>query len=209
MPQLNSSRRKPSTTAAALLLALLASLVLAACGGSSKASTATTSASTSASTATTAPRPGARGGRFTAIRECLQKSGITLPKFAPGQRPTPGQHGPLLPKGISKAQYEAAVKKCGGGGFFGGGPHFNTAAIKQALAKFADCMRENGVKVPKANTSGKGPVFNTKGLNTSSPTFRAAEAKCRVDLAGALRASPGARRGPGTVPGASAPPTAG
>jgi hypothetical protein len=212
MPHLNSSKRRPSTTAAALLLALLASVVLAACGGSSKASssTTTTKASTSASTTTPAPgaRPGALSGRFTAVRECLKKNGIALPKFTPGQRPTPGEHGPLLPKGVSKAQYEAALKKCGGGSF-GGRSRFGSAAVKQALTKFATCMRENGVNVPKANTSGKGPIFNTKGLNTSSATFRAAEAKCRVDLTGAFRGAPGAHAGPGTAPGASAPPTAG
>jgi hypothetical protein len=214
MPQLTSSKRRSSTTAAALLLALLASVALAACGSSSKASSSTTATSASASTSTSATtptpgtRPGALGGRFTAVRACLQKSGITLPKFTPGQRATPGQHGPILPKGVSKAQYEAALKKCGGH-FFNSPSHFGGTAIRQALAKFATCMRENGVNVPKANTSGKGPIFNTKGLNTSSATFKAAEEKCRVALTGAFRGAPGAHAGPGTAPGASAPPTAG
>ena len=59
------------------------------------------------------------------------------------------------------------MKKCGGGAFASadGGAAASTARpSRQALAKFADCMRENGVNVPTPNTSGKGPVFNTKGI---------------------------------------------
>ena len=33
-------------------------------------------------------------------------------------------------------------------------------------------MRENGVNLPAPNTSGNGPVFNTKGIDTSSATFK-------------------------------------
>ena len=80
--------RKPA--AAALSILLLASIGLTACGGSSTATntTATSAASTGASgsSGATGPRgPGA--GRFTALRECLSKNGITLPKRTPGQRP--------------------------------------------------------------------------------------------------------------------------
>jgi hypothetical protein len=60
-------------------------------------------------------------------------------------------------------------------------------------------MRENGVNVPEPNTSGNGPVFDTKGLNTNSAQFRAAELKCRLDLRLALR--PGAAGGPSGASG--------
>ncbi|MGH2865371.1 MAG: hypothetical protein ACRDJX_09005, partial [Solirubrobacteraceae bacterium] len=59
---------------------------------------------------------------------------------------------------------------------------------------------------PKANTSRKGPIFNSKALNTSSATFKAAETKCAKDLGGAFHARPGGA-GAGT-PGGS-PPAAG
>jgi hypothetical protein len=59
-------------------------------------------------------------------------------------------------------------------------------------------MRENGVNVPAPNTSGKGPVFNIKGLNTASATFKTAETKCSSDLRGSFRPSPGAA---GAAPG--------
>jgi hypothetical protein len=49
------------------------------------------------------------------------------------------------------------------------------------------CLRQNGVNVPVPNTSGNGPAFNLKGVNTSSPQFRAAALKCRATLIEAFR----------------------
>lgn len=216
MHHMTSSRRKLKPAVVGALLVVLAGFALAACGGSSTSSAASTSTSTSASstpaTGTTGKAPAGGASRFTALRECLEKNGITLPKFTPGQRPSGGTHGPTLPQGVSKSQYEAALKKCGGGrGFLGGSggaSRFNSPAVKQALAKFSTCMSENGVKIPTANTSGKGPIFNTKGLNTSSATFKAAESKCSKDLAGAFHGAPGAGgRAPGGPGGPGAAPT--
>jgi cytochrome c556 len=143
------------------------------------------------------------------VRECLKKEGITLPTRKPGQRPGAGGFlggggGPALPAGVSKAKYEAALKKCGGnfagrGGFAGGASRFDSPEAKKALAKFAACLRENGVKVGEPNTSGKGAIFNTTGIDTKSAQFTAAETKCRGDLRGAFGARPGAG-------GAGAPP---
>ena len=77
-----------------------------------------------------------------------------------------------------------------------GGARLNSPAFKAALTKFAACMRENGVNVPAPNTSGNGPVFNTKGIDTSSSQFRAAESKCRSDLTSAFHRGSGADRPP-------------
>jgi hypothetical protein len=49
-------------------------------------------------------------------------------------------------------------------------------------------MRSHGVNLPEPNTSGTGPIFNTKGLDTSSAQFRTAEASCREVLRSALHA---------------------
>ena len=72
-------------------------------------------------------------------------------------------------------------------------------------------MRENGVNLPAPNTSGKGPVFNTKGINTSSTAFKSAESKCRSDLgAAAGGGGPPSGGGPppsGEAPAGGAPPT--
>ena len=79
----------------------------------------------------------------------------------------------------------------------------NPAAIK-VFAKFAACMRQNGVDVPPPNPTNSGPIFNTKGLNTASSAFKAAELKCRKGLVSAVRGHPGAPgAGPGTGSGAA------
>ena len=210
MPHIKVDRRRPVTAAkpaaVAVLALLLACIGLTACGGSSKGSSTTANAAALASNAAGVARgatgPGA--GRFKALRECLQKNGITLPKRTPGQRPPSGGFlgggtgGPQLPAGVARAQYEAAVKKCGGGAFVGAGDRVRSPAFKQALAKFAACMREDGVNVPEPNTSG-GPIFNTKGLNTASTKFKAAEAKCSPDLRGTFRRGAGTGGPPGAT----------
>jgi hypothetical protein len=212
MPQL-TSRRKRTPMAAAVLLLVLAGSLLAACGGSSKGATTTASTSTSASakTSTLSKNP-AFAKKFTAVRECLKKEGVTLPTRKPGQQPGaggfPGGDGGL-PAGVSRAKLQAALKKCGGGfvvkrgGFAGGTARFSTPQAKKALAKFAACLRENGVKVGEPNTSGKGPIFDTAGVDTKSTQFATAEAKCRSDLAGAFGARPGAAGSPPPAAGAS------
>src|SRR5258707_10528580 len=109
----------------------------------------------------------------------MQKEGINLPapKGAPGQG---GQGGPgagggrpggflKAPEGVSQAKFQEALKKCGGGSFPRGGSRNLTSPTAQAaLTKYAACMRTNGINLPAPNTSGKGPVFTTSGVDTSS-----------------------------------------
>ena len=212
MPQItrsSSPRRRRIPMVAAVVLAILASVILAACGSSSNSSSASTSASASTSTTTTGKAAGAPGNRFAAVRECLQKNGITLPKRPTGFLGGGAGGAPKLPAGVTRAQYEAAIKKCGGGfsrgGFAGGGAsRFDSPAAKQALVKFAACLRSNGINVPEPNTSGKGSPFSGKGLDTTSPKFLAAESKCRSDLAGVFGARPGAAGGGAAPPAESA-----
>jgi len=201
-----SSRARAGGPVAGILAVLaLATVGLTACGGSSTTTTnaaatgATATGGSSTGSSTSTPGVGRGGARFAAMRECLQKNGVALPPRTPGGgRPSGGAGflggggGPALPKGVTRAQYEAALKKCGGGGHFlrSGPAGVNNPIFKQALAKFAECLRQNGVNVPTPNTSGKGPVFNTKGLNVASPQFKAATGKCRSALVGAFRRPP-------------------
>ena len=102
------------------------------------------------------------------------------------------------PTGVTRAQYEAALKKCGGARLRGRRvAASNSPAFRQALAKFAACMRENGVNVPAPNTSGNGPIFNTKGLNTDE---RRSSKRPRPSAAPTCR-------GPRVVPAGGAPAT--
>jgi hypothetical protein len=210
----HTSTKGRTPAVAALTIALLACTGLAACGGSSSTSTQTTAnaaatgtttpGTTSPGTSSTSTAPVGRPNpaRFTTVRACLAKKGIVLPPRTPGAGGFLGG-GPQLPKGVTRAQYAEALKSCGGANFPGRGhfsrvPHaFTSSRFHEVLARFAACLRQNGINVGEPNTSGKGPVFNTKGLNTGSTQFKAAEAKCRSTLLAGLRARPtGHLKGP-------------
>jgi hypothetical protein len=206
MSRHHSNRRK---TAAAPLAIVLLSLLLAACGGGSGS---TSSSSASASTKTGTNARGQFAARGAALRTCLKKEGITLPERKPGKtggKPPAGPFGAggsggqrggfQLPKGVTREKLQAALKKCGGGFGGGGARRFGGARSAQRLTKFAACMRSNGINLPTPNTSGKGPVFDTKGIDTTSAAFKQADAKCAKEL----RPAGGAAGGPGAAPGAS------
>jgi hypothetical protein len=213
MSRHHGNRRK--ATAVPLAIVLLG-LLLAACGGGSGRT------SSSASTSSTGAKTGSNArGQFAAraatLRTCLKKEGITLPERKPGkageQRPggpfggggAGGQRGGFqLPKGVTREKLQAALKKCGGG-FGGAGRRFGGARNAQQLTKFATCMRSNGIKLPTPNTSGKGAVFNTKGIDTTSAAFKAADAKCAKELRPTSGAPGGQAGAPGAVGGAGAP----
>jgi len=126
--------------------------------------------------------------------------------------------GPKLPNGVTRQKFQEALQKCGaaaglrGGRFRGVGPRLNTPAFRKTLASFAACMNEHGVKLPAPNTSGKGPVFDTKGINTQSATFQKAAQTCRSKVhlsfpgAGGAPPAPGGGAAPGAPEG---PPPAG
>jgi hypothetical protein len=173
-----------------MLALALAVLTLSACGGSSKGSTASGAAGASTSSTPTTPAGGAPGklrGRFAALRECLQRDGITLPSGV-GLLAATRQ----LPNGVTRAQFDAAVRKCGGAAVLGAlnrlrggklkGLALGSRSLKAQLTKFVACMRAHGVNLPAPNTSGGGPIFNTAGINTRSPQFLSASAACRQSL---------------------------
>jgi hypothetical protein len=209
MPQIDSNRLRLAAVSAVLVL--LAGLLLAACGGSSPNSSSSKNAAKAASGA--GSRFGARGA---ALRRCLQKNGITLPERKGSQRGVPGAGGPLgtggagasaapkLPTGVTRAQMQAALKECGGGQFPKGGKAV-AARGAQRFAKFAACMRKHGVTLPQPNTTGKGPIFNTKGIDTTSASFKAADAKCVRELAPS-GARPGGQGAPGAGGAQPGPP---
>jgi hypothetical protein len=169
------------------LLLILATLLLSACGSSSASSSSGSTRSSEATKTAAAPEQ-----RSVAFGECLRKNGIA----------TAGAGGTsTLPAGVDQTQYQAAVRKCGGFPSVprAGGPKLASSQFAQVLAKFAGCMRANGVNVPTPNTSGKGPILDTKGLDPTSAKFVAARKKCSPLLLKELRAHPGSSS-PGAPP---------
>ena len=152
--------------------------------------------------ATGTRRQGAARGSLQALRECLQKNGITLPKRTPGQRPPGGPGGflgggaggPQLPKrrdarAVRSRREEVRRRRrsrAAAGRASGARPS------SRRSPKFAACMRENGVNVPATEHLRQRPDLQHQRHSTrASPQFRAAEAKCRGDLSGAFRRGPG------------------
>jgi hypothetical protein len=212
----------PTRAFATATLVVLASLLIAACGGSSKtASTgpptatvassttptaATTPTATSTATTTTTaptsttktvtPKPTTPATELAALRACLARNGIQLPNVGsnPLQLLRSVEH---LPRGVTRSRYEAAVRICTRTALATPRTTVKPRRITNprtvaALQRFAACMRQNKVDLPNPNTSGNGPVFDTKGLNLSSPQFRAALVKCSGQLREVLKAKPGA-----------------
>jgi hypothetical protein len=156
---------------AALALAL-AAFALASCGGSSGTSSSrasSSSASVSKGTSSTASQP-------QRLRACLKKLGID----APSSISTVSDLLAHTPKGVTRAQLVAAVQSCGGigPGLAVAKPRTSLAAYRQAFVNFVSCMRQQGVNLPDPDTSGKGPVLDTKGIDTASPKYKGAAAKC-------------------------------
>ncbi len=175
--------------------------------GSTSTGTSSTPTPTTPGASTTGAAPAARAARFAAVRTCLSKKDITLPQRGAGGFPAAGAGGGAqLPKGMSRAQFAEALRSCGDGfkgSRFGKGANgfhnpFGNPRFHAALLRFAACLRQNGIDIGEPNTTGKGPVFATKGINTGSAQFKAAAAKCRSTLLGALKAN---RARPGTSAG--------
>jgi hypothetical protein len=169
-------RRTPAPfRAAAVLMLVLASLALAACGSSGKSSSGASSSSTAGNGASssTAQTPATQPER---LRACLKKLGIN----APSSVSTVADLLAHTPKGVTRAQLVSAVQNCGGigPGLATATPHANPSTYRQAFVNFVACMRQQGVNLPAPNTTGKGPVLDTKGVDTGSSSYTKAAAKC-------------------------------
>ena len=67
------------------------------------------------------------------------------------------------------------------------GRTFRASEARNALARFASCMRTHGVHLPPPDTASNGPIFDTRGVSTTGRVFTAALSLCRRELAPTLR----------------------
>jgi hypothetical protein len=115
----------------------------------------------------------------------------------PGGGGTGGAGGPGMANGAQSSKFRAAFKACGanfgGGQFSHGGGTGGAKPSAAALAKFTACVDAHGYKLPKANTSGNGPIF-PKSIE-SNQKFEAAAKACQSDLRPSGRPSSGGSSG--------------
>jgi hypothetical protein len=141
------------------------------------------------------------------LQTCLKQHGVTLPagfgKGRPGSGgngappagggtpPSSGSNGDGPPKGgfggsANSARLQkmrAALKACGAnfGGVGGGGPgRGGFTPSTAAIAKFSACVKQHGYTLPKANTSGNGPIYPR--TIESNKKFQSASKACTSDL---------------------------
>jgi hypothetical protein len=164
-------RRMSSLPRRALLLALpvAAALSLAACGESGDPAASAADAEAKAETARIR------------LQQCLRENGLDLPA-------NPGSGGTRIRIDLSKAR--AAMQKC---------RKFQEAAtesitpeqrqeFRDAFAKFAACMRKQGVDIPEPGTGERpaqgAPPRDAGGrrLGSASPTEQAAMKVCQDEL---------------------------
>lgn len=179
----NSMRSRPAawrpalTAALAVMAALAVAALLAACGGSPAAA------------------PGSSPGQPTlkqvnAFAQCMRSHGLTnFYLSSPNStNPDPGQLAiGLLPYGVvygmdvSSPQYQSASSACGHLLPGGGEPPPVTAAQLRSMDRAAACMRAHGFPDypdPDVQNGHLVPGTQLKGIDVSSPQFRAAVKTC-------------------------------
>lgn len=120
-----------------------------------------------------------------ALNRCLVKQGIAHPEDIPGpsqdERPLPiliGIRGARVPVGVTRGQFQAAMKKCGAG-FVRVAPSAVTdRALQQRVRLAAACLARNGFTLPAPNFPGPGPVLDTSGVDTTSSRWLATVKGC-------------------------------
>jgi len=130
---------------------------------------------------------------FSAFQACLSKHGLKLPArggsrggppsgFSGGPPPSSGGSGSTPPSsgGFGGTKSQAALKQCASlqpQGAFPGGVGGSSST---AFASYRNCMKLHGVTVPSVTPGSSTSTPST--VDTSSPTYQAAQATCKALL---------------------------
>jgi hypothetical protein len=157
-------------TLSVLAAALLSVFALAACGSGSDSGGGGTANAASSNDRDTARLK---------LQECLRKQGIDR---GPGAGGGGGQGSP--PSAAERQKLQKALQgpcKSVAQGAFGNQTDAQRQEFQDAFAKFASCMRAQGVEVPNF-TPGQGPPAGGQRLNRDDPKVAAAMKVCQDKL---------------------------
>jgi hypothetical protein len=161
-----ASRRHTPQRFAALASCALACASLAACGGSSSAGSPDRTVASGSSSPPAASTPTTQGPpTSTASPSAPTGSAGAAARPSSPARPNPSTR---TPRTLSPAARTAAQ-----------------ARLRVAFTKFTGCMRAQGVNVPEPGTKPKPRA----PIDTKTPQFKAALAKCRGVLTAALKSA--------------------
>jgi hypothetical protein len=154
-----------------LVLAASPALVLlaASCGGSKSPAVASLG-----TTGTTEAGGGSKASNFASFATCMTAHGVTTDTGR-------GGHGLMIRSGADSSTLQAAQAACQKLAPSGGPPPLTPAQHAertQGLAKFAVCMRKNGVpSFPDPDGRGEFPA-SVDRIDSKSPVFLAADKAC-------------------------------
>ncbi|MBO2448536.1 hypothetical protein J4573_15645 [Actinomadura barringtoniae] len=112
--------------------------------------------------------------------QCMRANGIDVPDPKPGDKA-----GWRLEKGQDRGKLEGALKKCQGYLQAGGKmPDLKDPKVRDAMTRFAQCMREHGVDMPDPGPDGSFKVGGMAGV--SQEKAEKARDACRSFLPGDL-----------------------
>ena len=170
-----------------LLVVAACSLAVAACGETDSAGSDGSSAGASGSS-------NDQDAARVRLQECLREQGIDLPEGGPGG----GGGGDGEPPDIDRDELQQAMEACDEfrDDAFGDITEEDRQEMQDAFAKFAQCMRDEGIDVPDFEPGGGGPPGGGNQLDMDDPDVQAAIEQCQDELP---------QGGPGGGPGPGAP----
>lgn len=122
------------------------------------------------------------------VHSCLKAHGIAHPNEASAPNAQElavpdliGLGGLRVPDGVTRAQFEVALKECGVGYLRVGPQPITSPLLREKVFRLVSCLDRNGFDVRPPNFSGKGPVLDTGAIDVASARWVATAKGCDAD----------------------------
>lgn len=131
-----------------------------------------------------------RGRRVATVFACLHQNGVGLSRESyEGNFDMLTRFlvkgGLSTPLGMPRSHFDTILKKCGVGSLQVAGNPITQPGLRLKIARFADCLRANGVSVSGPDFSGRAPALTIR--EAEPPRLIAAERICEWKLRQVLR----------------------
>ncbi len=178
-----------SSRSIAAAIALSSALWVAACGGSSPVARSGQTFSASSSSGGAAAVARSQSSTTTAARQTSTGGAASTPGGSTAAQTGGTKAGqPHAPQHAS-TQTSASTSQTASAMLNAQSEAQLRRVFAKAAGEYAACLRKEGVKVPVPRTAGKGPAIDLKGVDTSSPQYKHAAAKCQPVARAALQAA--------------------
>ncbi|WP_204045638.1 hypothetical protein [Acrocarpospora phusangensis] len=147
-------------------------LFLAACGNQAPETGVASAVGTSAA-ATATPSPTSSGDPLK-FAQCMRENGVDMPDPEPG-----GNQVMIRQKKGQEGVTEKALKACEKYRPVIDASKIDDSELQDAMLKFAQCMRDNGVDMPDPQVDGGRVRIGGPGMDPESPTTQKAMEACR------------------------------